>query len=733
MKENKNNGVNLVDLFFYLLSNWYWFVICIGLFVGFTYYKYSKTRHLFQSDATIIIKDPSNAKATVQLNNYSSLINRVSMSNEILQLRSRELMMEVVRSLDADIDYIIRDRLRDVELYSVSPVRMFIPREGADDLVFSVELRPMEGGIVELKYGGNQQMVALGDTVSLFGTQAVFQPTSEYDNYLDRRIRIIKNGVTPRALQFLSRLTVSQAETDGSILRLSIQDYAFRRANDVLNTLVTKYNDDAIREKNRIAVNTAAFINERLAIIEDELGDVEQDIAHFKSSERIMDVESAAADYLSRSKEYSTQLTSVESKIEMARFMQDYLASSFKSYVTIPINTGLNDAKVDAAIQEYNTLIKERDALVKASSEQSPAVVQSETRIATLRRDILGYIGSLIGTLNSQKENLSTLERDNMRKFTSMPTKARELLSIERQQKIKETLYIFLLNKREENALTQAMADNNARMIDSAVASWTPVYPSRNKMLMLAFLAGILLPGIILLMRVMVDTRVRNRRDIEEVTDMPFLADLPLAREKKPKKGEEQRLTTAYSNSKSKVFTEAMRLMCTNLDFMRPEGCTHPVVATTSFQSSAGKTFVSTNIAVCLADAKKRVVFIDMDLRKRTASKFFSLKHGVAGLSNYIYDDSMTLETILHKNILGGVDFIPAGHIPPNPAELLSRGRFEELINTLREKYDYVLLDGVPVNAVADMMVTQKLIDMNLFVIRCGKIDRRVMPELDVI
>ena len=577
MQENKNNNsVNLVDLFFYLLGHWYWFLICVAICVGYAYYSYSKQQHLFRSDATIIIKDPSNTRSTVQLGTYSNLINHVSMSNEILQLQSRALMTEVVRALDADIDYIARDKLRDVELYSIAPVRLFLNRGESDAAQFELKLTPEDASTVSVREGeGAPMRVALGDSVSVCGYPAVFRPTPAYNEHLGETITIRKHSATSAAGALLSRLKVFQTESDGSILQLSLMDYSFRRADDVLNTLVEKYNEDALREKNRIAVNTASFINERLVIIQDELGSVEDDLARFKSSEKIMNVESAATDYLSKSKEFSDEILNVETRISRIRFLRDFVMSAFRTYETIPINTDQDDDRIDAAIASYNTQVRERERLLKAGSESSPAVQQAETGLLAIREDILGYIDNRLSALDKRKADLASREQESLRRFTVMPTKARELLSIERQQKIKEDLYMFLLNKREENALTQAMADNNARMIDTATSSWSPVYPSRNKMLLLAFLIGLLIPAAVLIIRLLADNRVHTRMDIEDGTNMPFLSEIPFAEEKKKKKKdktEEQKLTTAYTNAKSKIFTEAMRLMCTNIDYMKPEG-----------------------------------------------------------------------------------------------------------------------------------------------------------------
>lgn len=736
MTEKNNTQVNLIDLFFYLLGKWYWFVACIILFVGIAYYRYAKTPLVFRSDATVIIKDPSNTRATVHMDNYSSLINHVSMSNEILQLQSKQLMSEVLRTLGANVNYTVKERLRDIELYDRTPVRLQVCDNGGTGyLLFTVT--PENDRSVLLDTGeGEERSVALGDTIVIRGTKVVLNPTGTYSLYLGRELTIGKFPPYVAATRFLARLKVSQTESDGTILQLSMQDNNLRRASDVLNTLISKYNEDAIREKNRIAVNTAAFIDDRLGIIQSELGEVESDLAQFKSAEHIMDVNEAAGEYLEQSKGYNAEIVKIETRARLASYLRDYLLSAFNTYEPVPVNTGLEDANIEASINGYNEMILQRDRLVRGSSAESPAVRQLEESIAPVRQNIISGIDNLLSSLSTRKAELARLEQESIRKFTSMPAKARELVSIERQQKIKEALYVFLLNKREENALTQAMVDNNARMIDSAEGPATPIYPQRNKMLLLGLLLGIFLPSLILISKLFLDTKIRGRRDLESLGNLPFLADIPVIRSgrkivyRKQKKREGSP-KVEYTFESSKVFREAMRMMCTNIDYMKPEGCSTPVLMTTSFNVGVGKSFITRNIAACLADARKKVIIVDADLRKRSISDWFGKKHHVQGLSNYLVSKEVPVDDVILHDVMEGVDFVPAGHIPPNPTELLGRGRFEGLIEELRSRYDYIILDGTPVNMVADSFVIGRLVDMNLFVLRSGLSDRRQIPMVD--
>ena len=347
MQETNNNSrINLVDLFVYMLGHWYWFVLCVALCVGYAYWQYAKTPFTYRADATVIIKDPSNTRMSVSMSTYSGMINRVNMTNEILQLRSKQLMTETVRALDADISYTLPIKLRNVELYQTTPVKMsIIPDEGVPEYL-KLTVTTLDPSTIKVDLpDGRTARIALGDTISVDKARVVFTPTRYYHGEAaGKPVTITKQPVWNAVSYFLSRLSVTQSE--GTILRISLQDYSAQRGCDIINMLIEKYNDDAVREKNRVAVNTAQFINERLILIEQELGGVENEIAQFKATERMTDANSASTQYLNESKEYSAQIVKAETQLKLAEFLRDYITSSFQSYETIPVNTGLEDAKI---------------------------------------------------------------------------------------------------------------------------------------------------------------------------------------------------------------------------------------------------------------------------------------------------------------------------------------------------------------------------------------------------
>lgn len=727
------NELNASDILVFFSRRWYWFVASVSLCMGIAFYSYCKKPLIYRSSATIIIKDPSKSQASVKLDNYSNMINRVNLSNEIMQLESASLMREVVQTLHANINYTKHVQLRDIELYTHAPVEMvWLGGETDRDEVFHCTVQPGAGNTIGIEVDDEQKReLALFDTLDVQGNKLLFKPTKFYQRFLGQKIDVTRYPVHVASQAYTHKIKVKQVEEESSILEIVMLDNSLLRANDILNTLVQKYNEDALREKRQIAVNTAQFINSRLEIIEKELGEVESDLVRFQRREQLLSVEGAAAEYLAGSKTIQKSIDEVESQLRVATSMEQYLEGAFSRNESLPMNTSLEGAQAfSEAVGKYNELILRRERLLQAGSQDSPAVKQLDRTLAVSQNSLRKDVRLLISSLNEKKAELDAKDREAIRKFTSMPPKARKLISIERRQKIKESLYMFLLNRREENALTAAMADNNARIIGKAEGRPVPIFPSKNRTLLLGFLIGLFLPASSLMLFLLFDMRIRNRTDIEEY-DLNFLAEMPQLKLKTKSKKDTQAqeaVVTEYDANLSHGFREAMRTACNNLQYMCPQECTSPVVMVTSFNAGAGKSFLSRNVSSCLADAGKKVILLDTDLRKRSVSAYFRMRHHTSGLAEFLADSTLPAEAIIHRNACPGVDFIPAGHIPPNPIELLSRIRFKELLETLKRQYDYILLDGTPITMVADSFAVSQQANITLFVMRCGVTDKRQLP-----
>lgn len=728
---NKNDqGLNIVDLFLYLASQWKWFLLSILICGGIAWYNYARAPLVYFRSATVIIKDPSNKASTSGLDRFDNFINKVNVANEILQFRSKKLMREVVQRVHADVSYQIKDGLRSNELYNESPVLVSLP-DALPEQSFSFTMTLKDAKTVTLSdFSGIEAKpsyeVALNDTVAIIEGMNVVVTATNYlrDSWLNTPIRVQKLPVESMVNYYKNALGIQQEEEEASILTLALKDSSPARAEDVLNTLITVYNEEAIKEKNQVAVNTANFINERLIIIERELGNVESNLESFKQRNQIVDIASSAGMYMTESQKYNADAMELETQLRLANFIKDYLTDPSKETDLIPSNTGISDMNIENQISLYNAAKLKRDHLIDDSSVNNPVVQELNNSLRAMKQSIIRAVDNMIVSLNVKRNDAQNREMRAQDRVTAIPTKERQMLSIERQQKIKEALYLFLLNKREENALSQAMADNNARVIDGAEGSNAPISPNRNRILLLGLLVGIALPGAVCLAILFMDTRVHGRKDIEGVTSVPYLGEIPLDKEAMK---DHRKKVMAVKEQGDDIVSEAFRILRTNMAFLSKKDKPAQVITFTSFNIGAGKTFIARNLSMSLAYMKKRVVMVDLDIRKGTLSRHFGHYH--VGVTNYLSDNTVKVDDIIQHQ--EGFDLIPAGILAPNPAELLMDNRLDELINELRARYDYIIADNVPVGLIADATIANRIADLTIFVVRAGKLDRRQLPDIE--
>lgn len=728
---NKNDqGLNIVDLFMYLASQWKWFLLSILICGGIAWYNYARAPLVYFRSATVIIKDPSNKASTSGLDRFDNFINKVNVANEILQFRSKKLMREVVQRVHADVSYQIKDGFRSNELYNESPVLVSLP-DALPEQSFSFTMTLKDAKTVTLSdFSGIEAKpsyeVALNDTMAIIEGMNVVVTATNYlrDSWLNTPIRVQKLPVESMVNYYKNALGIQQEEEEASILTLALKDSSPARAEDVLNTLITVYNEEAIKEKNQVAVNTANFINERLIIIERELGNVESNLESFKQRNQIVDIASSAGMYMTESQKYNADAMELETQLRLANFIKDYLTDPSKETDLIPSNTGISDMNIENQISLYNAAKLKRDHLIDDSSVNNPVVQELNNSLRAMKQSIIRAVDNMIVSLNVKRNDAQNREMRAQDRVTAIPTKERQMLSIERQQKIKEALYLFLLNKREENALSQAMADNNARVIDGAEGSNAPISPNRNRILLLGLLVGIALPGAVCLAILFMDTRVHGRKDIEGVTSVPYLGEIPLDKEAMK---DHRKKVMAVKEQGDDIVSEAFRILRTNMAFLSKKDKPAQVITFTSFNIGAGKTFIARNLSMSLAYLKKRVVMVDLDIRKGTLSRHFGHYH--VGVTNYLSDNTVKVDNIIQHQ--EGFDLIPAGILAPNPAELLMDNRLDELMNELRTRYDYIIADNVPVGLIADATIANRIADLTIFVVRAGKLDRRQLPDIE--
>lgn len=603
----------------------------------------------------------------------------------------------------------------------------------ADSTVTLSEMTLMEKG-EEVELDDEKITGRLLDTLTtplgklIISPAAAFVPGEEYNLVVSR------SSLYGAVMSYTKRLSVMLADKKATAINLAFQDNSIARADDVLDMLITIYNENWVKDKNQIAVSTSLFINERLRVIERELGSVDKNISKYRSENLLVDEKAASTLYLNESSKLSAEMLDVNNQLYMTQYIKQYLVDAKNRNQLLPANSVIENGNVGQQITEYNSKMLQRNNLVANSSEQNPLVIDMDQALVAMRQSIISSLDNQVVILNEQLRSLQKTADQNTSRIAASPTQAKYLLSVERQQKVKEALYLFLLQKREENELSQAFTAYNTRIITPPHGSRIPVEPKRNIVLLAALMLGLAIPvGIIYLLE-MVNTKVRGRKDLEG-TPIPFVGEIPQVGESKRKlpfqkvsRKDEQPVVVVKQGSRS-IVNEAFRVMRTNLEFMRQKDKKCEVIIITSFNPGSGKSFLITNLSISLALKGKRILGIDGDLRRGSASAYIGSPK--IGLSDYLSGRVNKLEEIIYPfPEQKTLDVIPMGTMPPNPTELLFSERLGQLIETCKERYDYIFIDCPPIELVADTQILSQYADRSLFVVRAGLLERSMLPEL---
>ena len=762
ISESEDKGMNFMDIFFLCLSKWYWIVtsVIVCLVLAILYIKI--TPPTYKRTATVLIKDdaPKRFSGSINLSELADMGMTSNVQNEILTFQSPSLMKGVVEQLRLDVncyaDGFFYDRLLygtnlpyKVEIFDLDEVPIYGRLKIQDNNTFEFKVEAYD----EEKYDDIIIKGQLLDTIKLakgrmlVSPNDIYMPIDEEENITE--MEIYKLRIQTAMERCLNRISVEQTSRQADVITLSYVDVSEERATDIINTTIQIYNANWLKEKNLLAKSTSEFINDRLAVIEEELSYVDDSISTYKSNNRIPDIEQAAGMYFAKSNEAYDKLIDLYTRKSMANKVYQQLRDNLSSNQLLPANAVFENQSLEKLITEYNNTLLLRNSTATNSNDQNPYVLELGQKLDEMNKAISSSLENYIYRINSEIKALEQKEASSNSQLTTSPAQAKHLLSVGRQQKVKESLYLYLLQKREENEISQTFAAYNTRIIDWAIGSYKPIAPSKKKILLIAFAIGFIIPiGIIYLIETL-NTKVRGRQDIERLV-IPYIGEIPYAGKKKKQRisltqsvkkkikeikvghtiiEEDTKREIVVKDHKRDVINEAFRVIRTNLEFMLNKD-DQKVIMTSSFNPGSGKTFLGMNIAVSYAIKGKKVVIIDLDLRKASLSTYVnSPAQGVADYLNGTVSDFH--DVMVRGTLRPELDVIPVGKMPPNPSELLYSPRLKEMIDRLRQEYDYVFLDCPPVEMLADSTIINKLVDCTLFIIRAGLLERSMLSTID--
>lgn len=731
-KTTKESGFNisLRDVVELIIGNWYWFALSVFICVSIAYLYTRTLVPVYQHQAVMLVKTGGkNANSDISaMLELQGGVTGSGVENEMYILRSYQLVREVVNRLHLDVSYEKESFFRNTSLYAESPVEVnFIDPFHVNTRLNVTPLDTKNFTVSNLEAGGKELSLngkfAYGDTLQTeAGRMVVNLKPENLSDYIGKPVLVKRMSPEVATAIYKGGIMTSLAGTGTTMVQITCTGNNVSRADAILNALINVYNETIIEDKNRIAVNTAKFIDERIAVIGKELGDVEEELTDFKQRNRIIGTEANGTQYLAESSKVKGETLQMETELSIALSIKSYLQDATLNNQLIPNVSGVGDASVQGQITSYNELMLQRNRLLAESGSKNPVVQNADKNLAEMRTVISGSMDNYIQNLRLRLDKTRTLERQINADIQAVPKQEKMALSIMRQQSIKEALYTFLLNKREENALQLAVTEANIRIVESPFGSNAPIAPKSTTFLLAALVVGLAIPLGIQVLIMMWNTSVRGRKDIEDYTTIPVLGEIPSRKES----GEDDSIVV--DEHRNDVISESFRLLRSNINFVAKDA---RIIMFTSTMPGEGKSFVSRNLAVALAIAGKKVVLVDTDLRKRTQSKLAGIKNK-HGLSTYLSGQHDDVESILEKGMIHPlVDSLFVGPVPPNPSELLMSDRLEKLIEELKKRYDYVILDNVPAQVVADASIVSRVAELTLYVIRDGMLDRRYLPELE--
>ena len=706
--EQSEEQVNIQELLFRYLIHWPWFVVSIIICIACAWGYLRLTTPIYNISATVLIKDEKKGGGASMSSDLEKMglegfvSSSSNVDNEIEVLRSKSLAREVVNNLGLFVTYMDEDEFPSKELYHTSPVLVSLTHQEADKLPGRMEinmiLQPTGALGVQITVGEKEYRKQFDKlpavfptdegTVAFFANNDTLSAVRPENITKERHITAFINRPFSVSKGYVNSLSIAPTSKTTSVVVISLENTNTRRGRDYINKLLEMYNINANNDKNEVAQKTAEFIDERIGIISKELGSTEQDLENFKRSAGITDLSS-------------------EAQIALTGNAERYMKGN--EYEVLPSNIGLQDAASAGAIDRYNQMLVERKRLLRTSTENNPTIINLDTSIRAMRTNVQATLDATLKGLQITKEDLAREASRYSRRINDAPTQERQFVSIARQQEIKSGLYLMLLQKREENAITLAATANNVKIIDEALADDNPISPKKTIVYLVALVLGVGLPVGVIYLIGLTKFKIEGRADVEKLTSLPVVGDIPLADEKTG--------SIAVFENQNNLMSETFRNVRTNLQFMLENG--KNVILVTSTISGEGKSFISANLAISLSLLGKKVVIVGLDIRKPGLNKVFNIPKKEHGITQYLTNTTANLmDFVQPSDINKNLFILPGGTVPPNPTELLARGGLEKAIETLKANFDYVILDTAPVGMVTDTLLIGRVADLSVYVCR---------------
>ncbi len=733
-KEEGSNFDLKAELFKYL-THWKWLVlgIILGGTLAYLYNRYTIPKYRSEASMMITKSDDNTSSGILPSSGSSASIIKLadnSLENQIVALRSKSLAKKVVDELDHNISYYFEGKVITTEAYKSSPVKInFI---SADSIVntssLTLVVTPIDNNSFNLKeesklYDHDHE---LGEEINLGDFKFTIDPRkNNYNQFKNSNPLIITvRPLEDVAASYISRLEIGPKGNAQDILALSLVDKESNKAEDFLDRLMIQFNKNGVKDKQEVALKTTQFIQERLEIINTELDSVETDIADFKRNNQFMDVSSGAQEFISKKSSAEQQILDMETQLNVIQSVKQLLAK-LGTYELLPANLGISEGNIESMISRYNELLLERKALLRNSTEKNPVIADIDDAIKSLNNNLKKTVNSTMNSVQIRLNELKNREEVAQSRFSMFPGMEKGMRGIERQQQIKEQLYLFLLQRREEAAIAFAVTSDVAKVVDPAYTYGSAVTPQPLLILIGGLIIGLLIPILVIFIKNLLDTKVHHKGDLQPLLkSVPFMGEVPRI-------GVDQS-DVIHLNDRSPL-AESFRILRTNLAYLiqNKDKSIGDIIFVTSTVKGEGKTFISYNLSRTLASTQKKVLLIGADIRNPKLHRYTSATIGAKekGLSDYLYDHEVDLDDVVSitedDNI--PVDVILSGPIPPNPAELLMNERMEELIEKAKQNYDYIIVDTAPTMIVTDTLLISQLADYTLYVTRADFTEKNLL------